>query len=190
MISFFNLTHRFKRSMYEIRTVPYLYLDWEDLDHLQAERPLENLTFTVKAGKKAYDIIRVYENIGHFYSQRVIDVLSQFVDMSDKCYPINIQGAEQQYYAIYNLKAYPFFNKKECVFIDDPMFFGVQDKSLPIFGIEGTLYIIVSEDVKNALLKNKITNIELMESFGCTKEEYKQIRKSKSWPEIHVYNDR
>ena len=190
MISIFNFTHRFKRSMLEITPVPNIYLDHEHISPLQKEKLLENITFTVAVGKKTYDIIRIYEQCGVFYSQKVIDVLSQFVDMSDKCYPINIQGAEQQYYAIYNLKAYPFFNKKECVFIDDPMFFGVQDKSLPIFGIEGTLYIIVSEDVKNALLKNKITNIELMESFGCTKEEYKQIRKSKSWPEIHVYNDR
>ena len=31
---------------------------------------------------------------------------SQFVDMSDKCYPIRIEGVEKQYYVIYNLKKY------------------------------------------------------------------------------------
>ena len=190
MISIFDFSHRFKRSMLEITPVPNIYLDYKHVSPLQKEKLLENITFTVAAGKKSYDIIRIYEDIGRFYSQRIIDVLSQFVDMSDKCYPINIQGAEQQYYAIYNLDAYPYFNKKENFFLEEPKFYDIQDSSKPIFGIKDTLCVVVSEDVKNAMLKNKITNIELMESFGCTKEEYKQIRKSKSWPEIHVYNDR
>ena len=66
----------------------------------------------------------------------------------------------------------------------------MQDPSTPIFGIEGTLFIMVSEEVKNALLKNKVSNIELIESFGCSLEEYKEIKKSKFKPEVHAYRDR
>ena len=49
---------------------------------------------------------------------------------------------------------------------------------------------MVSEEVKNALLKNKVSNIELIESFGCSLEEYKEIKKSKFKPEVHAYRAR
>ena len=79
----------------------------------------------------------------------IIEVLSQFVDMSDKCYPIKIEGVEEQYYVIYNLKTYPFWNKDDVVSAyDDPEYFGIHDKSIPIFGIDDTAYIIVSEEIK------------------------------------------
>lgn len=49
---------------------------------------------------------------------------------------------------------------------------------------------MVSEEVKKALLKNKVSNIELVESFGCSLEEYKKIKKSKEKHEVHVYKDK
>lgn len=33
--------------------------------------------------------------------------------MTDKCYPINIDDIEKQYYAIYNLEAFSFLNREE-----------------------------------------------------------------------------
>ena len=48
----------------------------------------------------------------------------------------------------------------------------------------------VSEDIKNALLKNKISNIFLTESFGCTKKEYKMLKKTKLIPQIRNYSDK
>ena len=115
--------------------------------------------------------------------------MSQFVDMSDKCYPIKIEGIEEQYYIIYNLEAYPYWNREEVTFMYDPCYFGMQDPSTSIFGIEGTLFIMVSEEVKDALLKNKVSNIELIESFGCSLEEYKEVR-NKQKSEVHVYRDK
>ena len=125
-----------------------------------------------------------------FYSQRFIDVLSQFVDMSDKCYPIKIEDTiEQQYYVIYNLRAYPFINRKEQMSLEDPCFWDVHDASLQLFGIKNTSYVIVSEDIKNALLKNKISNIFLTESYGCTKDEYRDLKKTMSLPQVRFYSD-
>ncbi len=110
--------------------------------------------------------------------------------MSDKCYPIVISGIEEQYYVIHNLQAYYLLNKEKQLFIDSPRYYKVYPPYLPIFGIDATGTIIVSEDVKDVLLKNKVSNIELIESFGCSLEEYKEIKKNKIKPEVHSYRDR
>ncbi len=188
MISFYYLTHRFKRSLLEITSESPVVYYW-DPDPLSKERLPNEIVFKIAIGKKAYDIIRRYEDRGQFFSQKNIDILSQFVDMSDKCYPIKIEGIEEQYYIIYNLEAYPYWNREEVTFMYDPCYFGMQDPSTPIFGIEGTLFIMVSEEVKDALLKNKVSNIELIESFGCSLEEYKEVR-NKQKSEVHVYRDK
>ena len=111
--------------------------------------------------------------------------------MSDKCYPIKIEDTiEQQYYVIYNLRAYPFINRKEQMSLEDPCFWDVHDASLQLFGIKNTSYVIVSEDIKNALLKNKISNIFLTESYGCTKDEYRDLKKTMSLPQVRFYSDK
>ena len=190
MFSYYSFNHRFKRSMLEITSKTSYDILWKYLDPLQKEKLPENIVFTIASGKKAYDIIRLYESGEYFFSQRVIYVLSKFIDMTDKCYPITIEGVETLYYVIYNLDAYTFINKDDLLFMYDPHFYYVQDNSLQIFGIKGTSCIIVSNEIKNALLKNKITNIELIECFGCSLEEYKEIKKSKFKPEVHAYRDR
>lgn len=68
--------------------------------------------------------------------------------MSNKSYPIKIKGLDEQYYVIYNLEAYPYWNRDEDTFMHDSRYFGMQDPSTPIFGIEGTSFIMVSEEVK------------------------------------------
>ena len=191
MISLFCLTHRFKRSMLEITSeTSYDILD-KYLGPAQTEKLPDDVHFKVVAGKKNYDIIRYYGFALEFYSQKFIEVLSQFVDMSDKCYPIKIDGIEEQYYVIYNLKTFPFWNKDDVVSMyDDPCYFGINDKSISISGIDNTAFIIVSEDIKDALLKSKISNIELLETFGCSIEEYKKIKESNFKPLIHIYEDK
>ena len=191
MISSFSLAYRLKRGMLEIASAtPDDILD-KYLDPTQTEKLPEDVCFKVAAGKKEYDLIGYYQNWQVFYSQKFIDVLSRFVDMSDKCYPVKIEGVEKQYYAIYNLKTYPFWNREETITMrDDPYFFGIQDASIPIFGIEDTGFVIVSEKVKDALLKSKISNIDLNETFGCSIEEYKKIKESNFKPLIHIYEDK
>ena len=190
MITFYDFTHRFKRSMLEITSDTDYKTIKKYLDPLQKEKLPDNVKFKVAVGKKNYDIIRLYECGEEFYSQRVINVLSQFVDMTNKCYPIKIEGIQDQYYRIYNLKAYPFLNRKDHMSIDDPCFWDVDDASLQLFGIKGTSFVIVSEDIKNALLNNKMSNIYLTESFGCTKEEYINLKKANLIPQIRTYTDK
>lgn len=190
MISSYFLTHRFKRSMLEITSETSYDVLWKYLLPYKTKPLPADVTFTVAAGKKEYDIIRLYESSVDFFSQKIIDVLSQFVDMSDKCYPIRIEGVEKQYYVIYNLKKYKFLNLDENLFEDEPGCIGVQDELLPIFSLEGTKCIVVSESIKDALLKSKVSNITLTECFGCSLDEYGKIKKSKVKPEVHVYSDK
>ena len=108
MISVFNLHNDFKRSALEISSDASYKLLWEYLVPYQKKKLPENVTFKVATGKKEYDLIRLFQSGEFFFSQRFIDVLSQFIDMSDKYYPIKIEGIEEQYYVIYNMAEYTF----------------------------------------------------------------------------------
>lgn len=190
MISYFDLSHRFKRSMLEITSESSYDILWNYLKPLRKERLPDGTKFRVASGKKSYDIIRLFESGEEFYSQKVIDVLSQFVDMSDKCYPIEIENVNEPYYVIYNLEAYPFWNRDESLFEDEPFCFNVQDSSFPLFGIEDTRRIMVSSDIRDALFKNKLSNVKMTECFGCSWKEYQKMRNSEVWPKVHVYEDK
>ena len=178
MNTVFDFINAFKRSQIEITSdVPYHILR-EFLVPYKKEKLPESVVFKVAAGKKNYDVIRLFECGQYFFSQKIIDVLSQFVDMSDKCYPIKVEGAEEQYYVIYNLDKFPFLNKEKAIFDKEPYFYCGKEITVPLFCITNTLIFVVTEEIKNALIKNKISNIYFKESYLCTKEEYKNWRKS------------
>jgi hypothetical protein len=179
MTTVFNFHNAFKRSQIEITSdVPYHYLR-DYLIPYKKERLPENITFQIAAGRKNYDVIRLFECGQYFFSQKFIDVLSQFMDMSDKCYPIKIDGAEEQYYVIYNLEKYPYLNKEKAMFDKEPYFYCGKETTTPLFSITNSLYcFVVTEELKNALIKNKISNIDFTKSFLCTKEEYKEWKKA------------
>ena len=64
------------------------------------------------------------------------------------------------------------------MFNDEPSFYSGKKITTPLFSITDTRCHVVTEELKNALIKNKISNIEFEESFLCTKGEYKEWRKS------------
>lgn len=178
MKAVYNFHNAFKRSQLEIvSTVPNKLL-WEFLKPYKKEKLSECVTFRIAVGKKNYDIIRLFQSGEYFFSKKFIDVLSQFMDMSDKCYPIKVEGAEEHYYVIYNLDKYPYLNKKRASFDKEPSFYCGKEITTPLFGISDTRCFVVTEELKNALIKNKISNIEFTESFLSTREEYKEWRKS------------
>lgn len=178
MKTVFNFHNDFKRSQLEISPDVSYNLLWEYLVPYKDEKLPENVTFKVAIGKKNYDVIRLFESGEYFFSQKFIDVLSQFMNMSDKCYPIKVDGAEEQYYVIYNLDKYPYINEEKASFDKEPSFYCGKEITAPLFGINDTRCFVVTEEVKNALIKNKISNIYFEESFLCTKEEYKVWKKS------------
>ena len=142
MKTFYHLAHRFKSSLLEITTDNVFALSDEYMCLNTPKKILENKIFRVATGKKSYDIIRFFEYVGHFYSQRIIDVLSQFIDMSDKCYPIKIKDVDMQYYVLYNLSYVPYINSKENNFLEEPTFIDTQKMSAPIFCIKNTGWLL------------------------------------------------
>lgn len=180
MTTVYDLLNAFKRSQLEIvSTVPNKLL-WEYLEPYKKEILPESVTFEIAVGKKNYDIIRLFQSGEYFFSQKFIDVLSQYMNMSDKCYLIKVEGAEEQYYVIYNLDHYPFLNANRAMSDEEPSFFEGKEITTPLFSIDDTsYYFVVTEELKNALIKNKISNIAFEESFLCTKQEYKEWRKSR-----------
>ena len=178
MTTVFNFHNAFKRSQLEIISNIPNKLIWDYLVPYKKERLPENITFKIAAGKKNYDLIRLFQSGEFFFSQKFIDVLSQYMDMSNKCYPIKIEGAEQQYYVIYNLKKYPYLNKNKALFDEEPSFYSGKEITAPLFGITDTRCFVVTEELKNALIKNKISNIYFEESYIGTKEEHKEWKKA------------
>lgn len=180
MITVFSIGNAWKRSQLEIDSeIPYKIL-CEHLIPYQKEKLPNNIIFKVATGKKAYDLIRLFESGEFFFSQKIINVLSQFVDMSNKCYPIKIEGVDEQYYVIYNLDAYPYFNKEKAMFEEEPPFFCGTKINAPIFSVANTNRFVVTEEIKNALIKNKISNIDFSKDYLCSEDEYKDWKKYNS----------
>ena len=189
MKTFYLLNHRCKSSLLEITANNKF--DPEEYTIVNTKMTLpNNITFSVVSGKKSYDIIRIYQAVGKFFSKRIIDVFSQFIDMSDKCYPINIKDVDMKYYAIFNLSEVPYLNRKENNFLEEPFFIDARNMNAPIFSIKDSRLIFVTEEVKYALFDNKITNIYLEECFSCSRDGYERIKKTGIWPEVHSFADR
>ena len=189
MKTFYLLNHRCKSSLLEITANNKF--DPEEYTIVNTKMTLpNNITFSVVSGKKSYDIIRIYQAVGKFFSKRIIDVFSQFIDMSDKCYPINIKDVDMKYYAIFNLSEVPYLNRKENNFLEEPFFIDARNMNAPIFSIKDSRLIFVTEEVKDALFDNKITNIYLEECFSCSRDGYERIKKTGIWPEVHSFADR
>lgn len=190
MISLYNFNHRFKKGMLEITPDVEVEDIWKYLLPMSTEKLPDGIGFSVVRGDKQYDIIRLHEGGQRFFSQKVIDILSGFVDMSDKCYPIYIKDVDTQYYFMYNLKAYTWFNNRMFLDKDDPRYYDIQNASKYIYAIGGTLNIIVNEEVKDALVRENISNMELTECFGCTKGEFEWIWETDEEPTVHFYKDK
>ena len=189
MKTFYLLNHRCKSSLLEITANNKFDPEEYTIVNTKMTFP-NNITFSVVSGKKSYDIIRIYQAVGKFFSKRIIDVFSQFIDMSDKCYPINIKDVDMKYYAIFNLSEVPYLNRKENNFLEEPFFIDARNMNAPIFSIKDSRLIFVTEEVKDALFDNKITNIYLEECFSCSRDGYERIKKTGIWPEVHSFADR
>ena len=178
MKTVFNIHNAFKQSQLEISSNTSYDLLYEYLVPYKKDMLPEDVFFEVATGKKSYDLIRLFQSGEFFFSQRFIDVLAHHVDMSDKCYPIKIKGIEEQYYVIYNIEESSYLNKEKSMFDEEPPFYCKNNIRNPLFAISNTRHFVVTDKLKNEIINNKLTNIEFTESFLCTREEYKEWRKS------------
>ena len=96
MIKFYSITRKVEsRSIVEIEektsTIDIKSLLFQYLLVSTKKRLPDDFSFSVVKGKRWTDVIYMHEAAScKFYSQTLIDVLGLFIDLTDKCYPINI----------------------------------------------------------------------------------------------------
>jgi hypothetical protein len=196
MKKFYWFTTDFKRSMIEV-TPNISYHDIEPYMSPECKIKLpDDVVFKVAKGEKAYDSARHYQGIQKFYSQKFIDILSEFYDVSNVCYPLNIQDFDFLYYTFFNIKSvkcmnYDYYSSvgevEPCMFVQEN---NICDN---LFCFEDSYMVIISEEAKAALEKAKITNICFYEVYGCTlaeKDEWEKDHKDiPKITELITYDD-
>ena len=177
MKTYYELSDRSFHDILEIEPMPYT--EMSDFMIRTTQKMLPNdICFVIKHGKRKTDMISHYSSSFDYYSQNFIDVLSKFMDMSDKCYPINIEGIDEKYYVIYNLKGYEFFNRKEHFFKGEPtLFLNEGGSTPPLFTYYRALSLVVSEEIKQEIEKQKLKYIQFKRVFSYSKPEYEAWKK-------------
>ena len=151
----------------------------------------EDVVFTVKKGKRAFDLIFYYECVNHeFYSEKFIRLVSEFIDMSDKCQALKIDNYDGEYYVLKNLPSVNRFKRCRSQYFrnDEPEIIYEEREIPPIFLLEHTYIVVVNEEVKNAIEKAKLKNIIFEKCFQFSKEEYDAY--NKYWNKIGQFIDR
>lgn len=162
------------KSIVEIRIMDSLrYSSVEPfLLSISKDRLPNNISFYVAKGKRWTDIIVYNQSVSiNFYSQRMIDVLSAFMDMSRIVYPIQIEGADCKYFTIYNLKEFNFLNQKFTPLPESHPYFEHTGKTPALFTLTNSNLKVCTEEVKNAIEKAKLTNVYFRDVYGLTTEE-------------------
>ena len=175
MITFYYLMRRVEaRSIVEIKAnQPYDYMAIKPYFHPSCKKKLPlDISFSVVKGKRWADIIVLNEAVTHkFFSQRLIDILGQFIDITNKCYPVRIEGSPYNYYCIYNLEEFSFCTDATSMKYRDYNHFVLSNCNVDLFTIRDSNLKILSHKIKQIFEKEKLTNVEFSEIYGITKEE-------------------
>lgn len=164
------------KSVVEIRTTDsrgYTYIE-PFLTPMAKEKLPEDVFFKVVCGKRWTDIIVYNQSAGiNFYSQKIIDILKDFIDTTNICYPIKIEGIENlSYYTLYNLEVFPFINQSACLFSEEPPCFELLGKNPTLCTLSDSNLKVCSLELKQALEKSKLSNIFFNKIYALSLEEY------------------
>lgn len=182
--SFYSGAFELKPNKPYVEVEDFLYPD-------NNKRFPEDIVFTVKKGKRAFDLIFYYECVNHeFYSEKFIRLVSEFIDMSDKCQALKIDNYDGEYYVLKNLPSVNRFKRCRSQYFrnDEPEIIYEEREIPPIFLLEHTYIVVVNEEVKNAIEKAKLKNIIFEKCFQFSKEEYDAY--NKYWNKIGQFIDR
>lgn len=200
----YELLDASKRSAIEIRCgLSYSILEEYFTPNCNKKLP-KDITFKIVKGKKFYDLI-TYNQAGclEFFSQKIIDIFSRHVDMSDKCYPIKIENCDLTYYVIYNLSSCLYFNfeySKSFIGEEVDAILLPQGNTVSLFTLHrfvdddeekiltdkdghnsqrliDTFCKVVSDDIKREMINEGVTNIRFTECNGYNEEEYLEWKK-------------
>lgn len=182
MQTFFYFRKKLYGGVWEIESdMPYRCISEVPFDKSNTE--LLNLPFRICHGKKQRDLVYLYGDISiEFLSQNIYDLLSKYGDVSPYLYPIHINDVDDVYYFVHNLPDFKFINRN--VYVPNTNYeteipcFLLQEDLPPLFSLENTFFIIITPEMKAAMIKAKLTNINFKPVFGVSSmEEYYQLQK-------------
>ena len=137
----------------------------------------------LKKGKKWTDLIYYYEFACIFFvSERLINLFSSKMDMSNSYYPIKFKESDTpQYYKLYNVKQYEGINSILETSEEVPYFYLPEEEIPPaLFTLKGSNWHIIDENTMNQMKQMKITNIYFDEIYGLNAKEYEE------WKILHA----
>ena len=181
-----KIYYNFKKKLYggvwEIESdMPYGKISNVPFD--KADLELLNLPFRICHGKKQRDIIYYYEGISiEFLSHNIYTFLSQYGDVSPYLYPIHIKDVDGVYYFVHNLPEVKFINRNVVIpntnFEREIRCFLLQDNMPSFFTLNDSRLKVIPPEMKDAMIKSKITNIEFEPIYGVSSmEEYYELQK-------------
>lgn len=173
MKRFYYFIQNRRNSVIELRSNKPFSI-WDDcLCPSSAVKIPDDSVFKVVKGKKWTDAIILFESAITFYSQKLVDFLQQYTDITNQCYPIRIADSEEKYYVFYNMFTYTRINPCS-VFESEPPYFLLPPTGevRPFFTIGMSSLKVCTEEIKKAMEKAKLTNIRFVPVYGLTEEEF------------------
>ena len=179
---FYHFGKKLYGGVWEIESdMPYHDIRETNLNEEQLK--LLDLPFRICHGKKQRDIIYYYEGISiEFLSQNIYDFLSQYWDVSPYLYPIHIKDVDDVYYFVHNLPEVECINPN--VYISETGYkteipcFLLKDDLPPLFTMSESRLKIITPEMKDAMIKAKLTNVAFRPIYGVSSmEEYYELQK-------------
>ena len=138
--------------------------------------------FVIDHGKRVKDIIAYFECGLIFISDKFKTVLSDYVpDINQYLAPISIEGIDSQYYVFHDLPEYGKFLNNNLSYNspEEIKCFSPYPINMHLFAIKGSKTIMLSKELKEAVVKAKITNIYFNTYYGA--DNYDEYLRNKSF---------
>ena len=180
MKTFYHFGRRFY-GVWEIKSdMPYDEICKTNLNEEQLK--LLDLPFRIYHGKKQRDIICRYGDVSiEFLSQNVYDFLSQYEDIKPYLYPIHINDVNDVYYFVHDLPNVKCINPNvqlpDTYMFEIPCFLLKEDLP-PLFTMSRSRLKIITPEMKDAMIKAKLTNVAFRPIYGVSSmEEYSELHR-------------
>ena len=186
MKRYYVFTNALKRNVIQIKP-NFKYDDIESLLYYSSTEKLpEETVFRIIKGKKWTDIISNYEFAPclFYISDRMVNLFSLYMDMSNCCHPINfVENISEKYYKLYNLQHYELVNPHNfCEQYNEVSYFYLPDGENPpsLFTLSERNFCIV-DDITFKLMNNlNLSNVYFDEIYSLNKAEYEE------WKILHA----
>ena len=154
--------------VYHLSVIPYKILD-------EKTELMEHNTFLISKGKQKNDVISFEKHFGNMaISQRLKNFLELTKTKGWSCFPIQIDGIDDPYYALQIIGKSGGILNLEAVngSVEHPMKRQINESTIngnDIFLVSGTLNILVTEDLAQKMKHENFTNLLIKDAENTFK---------------------